>query len=60
MKVEKSFIWRLSPSPDDPHLMLATLGSGAARLVSFKAPGHRVMIGMGEFSFKCPRGGWKD
>ena len=43
--MEKSFIWRLSPSPDDPHLLLATLGSGAARLVSFTAPGHRVMIG---------------
>ena len=45
LKLEKSFIWRLSPSPDDPSLMLATLGSGAARLVHFRAPGHRVMIG---------------
>ena len=45
MKVEKSFIWRLSPSPDDPGIMMAVMGSGAARVVHFRAPGHRVMIG---------------
>ena len=44
-RVEKSVIWSLSPSPDNSSVMMATLGSGAARLVQFKPPGHRVMIG---------------
>ena len=44
-RVEKSVIWSLSPSPDNNSVMMATLGSGAARLVQFKPPGHRVMIG---------------
>ena len=45
LKLEKSIIWNLSPSPDDSRVMMATLGSGAARLVHFRPPGHRVMIG---------------
>ena len=45
-KLEKSTVWTALSGPQDPGLVLATLGSGAVQLLRFLQPGHRVMIGV--------------
>merc|ERR1719499_999821 len=41
LKVDKSVIWSLSPSPDNENIFMSSLSSGGVHLVRFRPPGHR-------------------